>query len=215
MALIKPTGIAVAHFTWKCLLEKKKSNLVPWKLQVTLPENTYPKLFCKGWGVTSQKLHGTYYYKKISLIFPQIFSLVEKSGLAEGLLVIWANMGDGDCGYGRPWVSPYSYLLEYICLLQRFIFSISLRPRSDHDPLVSYQQLSKRICHLIFIGPESDHWLCLSVTLSLTDWLTDCCLVNLIDVTLVCEDANSKLVDVITVADVDDEDHVGNSLLQI
>ena len=38
------------------------------------------------------------------------------------------------------------------------------------------------------------------------------CLVNLIDVTLVCEDANSKLV---TVAHVDAEDHVGNSLLQI
>ena len=151
MALIKPTGITAAHFTWKCLLEKKKSNLVPWKLQVTLPENTYPKLFCKGWGVTSQKLHGNYYYKKISLIFPQIFSLEEKSGLAEGLLVIWANMGDGDCGYGRPWVSPYSYLLEYICLLQRFIFSISLRPRSVHDLLVSYQQLSKRIGHLIFV----------------------------------------------------------------
>ena len=34
-----------------------------------------------------------------------------------------------------------------------------------------------------------------------------------IDVTLVCEDANSKLIEV--VADVDDEDHVGNSLLQI
>ena len=39
----------------------------------------------------------------------------------------------------------------------------------------------------IFIGPESD-------------------------VTLACEDANSKLVDVVTVAD---EDHVGNNLLQI
>ena len=54
MALIKPTGIAAAHFTWKCLLEKKKSNLVPWKLQVTLPEytyHTYHKLFYKGWGV--------------------------------------------------------------------------------------------------------------------------------------------------------------------
>ena len=33
--------------------------------------------------------------------------------------------------------------------------------------------------------------------------------------TLTCEDANSKLVDVVTVADVADEDHVGNSLLQI
>ena len=33
--------------------------------------------------------------------------------------------------------------------------------------------------------------------------------------TLVCEDGNSKLVDVVTIADVDDEDRVGNSLLQI
>ena len=40
-------------------------------------------------------------------------------------------------------------------------------------------------------------------------------LANLIDVTLACEDANSKLVEVVTVADVDAEDHVGNSLLQI
>ena len=65
----------------------------------------------------------------------------------------------------------------------------------------------------VFIGPESDHcnWLCLSVT----HWLTDWRFVNLIDVTLACEDANSKLVDVVTVADVDDEDHVGNSLLQL
>ena len=53
------------------------------------------------------------------------------------------------------------------------------------------------------------------VTNSLTDWLTHCRLVNLIDVTLVCEDAYSKLVQVVTVADVYDEDRVGNSLLQI
>ena len=31
--------------------------------------------------------------------------------------------------------------------------------------------------------------------------------------TLTCEDANSKLVEVVTVADVDGEDHVGNGLL--
>ena len=37
---------------------------------------------------------------------------------------------------------------------------------------------------------------------------------NLIDVTLACEDANSKLVEVVTVANVDEE-RVGNSLLQI
>ena len=33
--------------------------------------------------------------------------------------------------------------------------------------------------------------------------------------TLAFEDANSKLVDVVSVADVDDEDRVGNILLQI
>ena len=52
----------------------------------------------------------------------------------------------------------------------------------------------------IFIGPKSDHWLCLSLTHSLTDSLTNCRLVNLIDVSLACEDGNSKLVEV-----VDDE----------
>ena len=45
--------------------------------------------------------------------------------------------------------------------------------------------------------------------------LTHSCLVDLIDVTLVCDYANSKLVEVVTVADVDDKDSVGNSLLQI
>ena len=48
-----------------------------------------------------------------------------------------------------------------------------------------------------------------------THSLTPCCLVNLIDVTLVCEDAKSKLVEVVTVADISDEDRAGNSLLQI
>ena len=33
--------------------------------------------------------------------------------------------------------------------------------------------------------------------------------------TLACEDAYSKLVEVVTVAEVSDEDHVGNNLLQI
>ena len=45
--------------------------------------------------------------------------------------------------------------------------------------------------------------------------LTNSCLVNLINVTLACEDAYSKLVEVATVADVSDEGRVGNSLLQI
>ena len=38
---------------------------------------------------------------------------------------------------------------------------------------------------------------------SLTHSLTHSCLVNLIEVTLVFEDANSKLVELVTVADVD------------
>ena len=68
---------------------------------------------------------------------------------------------------------------------------------------------------MFFIGPESDNWECLSVTNSLTDSLTDSCLVNLIDVTLACEDAYSKLVEAVTVSHVDDENRVDNSLVQI
>ena len=51
------------------------------------------------------------------------------------------------------------------------------------------------------------------VTNWLTHWLTNCLMVDLIDVTLACEDTNSKLFDIVTVADVDDEDCVGNSML--
>ena len=54
--------------------------------------------------------------------------------------------------------------------------------------------------------------LAMLVSDSLTDWLTHSCLVSLIDVTLACEDLNSKLGEVVTFADVDTEDHVGNNL---
>ena len=51
---------------------------------------------------------------------------------------------------------------------------------------------------------------------SLTHSLTNNCrLVNLIDMTLACEYNYSKLVEVVTVADNDDENRVGVSLLQI
>ena len=43
---------------------------------------------------------------------------------------------------------------------------------------------------------------------SLNNSLTHCCLVDLIDVTLACEDANLKLVEVVTVANVDDGNRV-------
>ena len=50
---------------------------------------------------------------------------------------------------------------------------------------------------------------------SLTHSLTHSRLVNLIDVTLACEDAYAKLVEVVTFAGVGDENRVGNSLMQI
>ena len=48
----------------------------------------------------------------------------------------------------------------------------------------------------LFIGPEFDHC-CHWFTPWLTDSLTHSCLANLINVTLVCEDSNSKLVEVL------------------
>ena len=68
--------------------------------------------------------------------------------------------------------------------------------------LYAAEMVKMSLC-FIFIGPESDHCLPLSLTDWLTDWLTHSCLVNFIDVTLACEDANSKLVEVVTIADVD------------
>ena len=53
------------------------------------------------------------------------------------------------------------------------------------------------------------------MTHSLTESLPNFRLVNLIDVTLACEDGNSKLVEVVTVVEVDDEKRVDNSLVQI
>ena len=48
-----------------------------------------------------------------------------------------------------------------------------------------------------------------------THWLTHSCLVDLIDVTMVCEDSNPKLVEVVTVADIDAEKHIDDNLVQI
>ena len=72
-----------------------------------------------------------------------------------------------------------------------FFFLLMSTFLSDPSPIIGYA------CH------------------SLTHSLTHSRLVNLIDVTLACEDGNSKLVEDVTVANVDDEDRVGNSLLQI
>ena len=49
---------------------------------------------------------------------------------------------------------------------------------------------------------------------SLTNSLTPSLLVNLIDVTLACEDGNSKLVEVVNVTHVDDEKSADYSLVK-
>ena len=46
----------------------------------------------------------------------------------------------------------------------------------------------------------------------MTHSLSHSCLVNLVDVTLACEDGNSKLVKVVIVVEVDDEKRIDNSL---
>ena len=49
----------------------------------------------------------------------------------------------------------------------------------------------------------------------LTNWLTNSCLVDLTDVTLASEDANSKLVEIVPVADFDSEQLVDDSSVHI
>ena len=77
----------------------------------------------------------------------------------------------------------------------------------DQLPNMSFQFFIEWTQFFLFIGPESDHCLPLSLTHS--------CLVNLISVTLACGDGNSKLVEVVTVVKVGDERHVDNSLVQV
>ena len=95
--------------------------------------------------------------------------------------------------------TPESSLMSKVFRTNRFIATI--------------EKDDKNILETFFIGPESDHWQPLSVTHSLTNSLTHSRLVHLIDMTLACEDANSKLVEVVTIANVDHKDRVGNSLL--
>ena len=49
-----------------------------------------------------------------------------------------------------------------------------------------------------------------SLGMLVSNSLTPQRLVDFIDVTLACKDANLKLVEVVTVADVDDENHVAD-----
>ena len=69
-----------------------------------------------------------------------------------------------------------------------------------------------RVCQvfLSFIGPKCDHCL----PLPLTDKPADC-LADLTDATLAFEDANSKLYYAVSTAEVDFEERVVNSLIEI
>ena len=105
------------------------------------------------------------------------------------------------CSYGNEPQNAVrgKCLLRNTMLIQCCISHFLLHLLSDPSPIIGYA--------------------CYSLTHSLLFSKLDACVlywtrVNLIDVTLACEDANSKLVEVVTVADVDSEDHVGNSLLQ-
>ena len=74
-----------------------------------------------------------------------------------------------------------------------------------------YTQTAKHLLLLKFLSDPSP--IIGNACHSLTDSLTDSCLVNLIDVTLGCEDANSKLeleLEVVSVADA--EKRVDDSL---
>ena len=66
--------------------------------------------------------------------------------------------------------------------------------------------------HYFFLSDPSP---IIALATLVTHSLTNSCLVNLIDVTLVCQDANTKLVEVATVVDVDAEKRVDDSLVQI
>ena len=66
----------------------------------------------------------------------------------------------------------------------------------------------------VFVRPKSDRWLPLSVTHSLLSQ-SDYCLVDLTDVTLAFEDAKSKLLDVVSIADVEAEERVDYGLVEI
>ena len=77
------------------------------------------------------------------------------------------------------------------CSQNLFLSECSNSDRTAQSSTCDFEQ--KKIysqVDFLFIGPESDLW----EYLSLTHWLSHSCLVNLIDVTLACEDDNSNLL---------------------
>ena len=70
-----------------------------------------------------------------------------------------------------------------------------------------------RCFDVLFIKPESDH--CFPGHSPLIILLTQLCFLDLTDVTLAFEDANSKFPNDVSVADLDAEEGVGDSLVEI
>ena len=135
--------------------------------------------------------------------FCQIFAklLAKKRRVGEGVWRVWNLVCKA------VWKKLKIAFLSEEPFMEQISFTICIIKQIFGEVFISHIQLVLNIFIIscLFIGPESDHWECLSLTHSLTDWLTDSCLVNLIDVTLACEDDNSKLVEVVTVAHVDNE----------
>ena len=105
-------------------------------------------------------------------------------------------------------------LLDEVRLVGNHELEKSNQGRPEVSPIVRYPHPATQMEEHYFYRTRVRS-LVMLVSDSLTHSLTDCRLVNLIDVSLACEDGNSKLVVDVTVVDVDDEDCVGNSLLQI
>ena len=65
----------------------------------------------------------------------------------------------------EEWKSDFNKLVKWSSVVQADFVTLNI----ESCPDVSLGLQEKSV--LIFIGPESDHWLCLSLTHSLTHWL--------------------------------------------
>ena len=85
------------------------------------------------------------------------------------------------------------------------------------NPVVFFDQNNLENCticdifRVVFIGPKSDH----CIPLSVTDSLTDSCCWDLSDGTLAIEDSISKLLHVVCVANIEAQERVDDSLVEI
>ena len=72
---------------------------------------------------------------------------------------------------------PPSFLGNYVAIFYMDMVAYTRRYEGQYE--MQAHAFFKVCLVFIFIRPESDHWLCLSLTHSLTHSLTDSCLINL------------------------------------